>query len=610
MPAMAKKIELLAPAGDCDIGIAAINCGADAVYIGAPRFSAREAAGNTLADIEKLCAHAHRYWARVYAAVNTILTDAELADAQGLIRQLYDTGVDALIIQDTGLLEVDLPPLPLFASTQMHNATAEKVAFLEKAGFSRVILARELSLHDIRAIRAGTQVELECFVHGALCVGYSGQCFMSYAIGGRSGNRGQCAQPCRRRYRLQDAAGRTLREAAHFLCLKDLNLSGNLGALIDAGITSFKVEGRLKDMAYVVNTVSSYRRRLDALLEGKNAQKSSSGNAAPGFEPDPHKTFNRGYTRFFFSGPASGCSSMETPAFRGELLGPVSRVAPNHIEITTNKELHNGDGICFFDAQGQLQGTHINTVQGRILVPEKLAGMHTGMPVYRNYDHLFMQQLKKCSARRQISVRLCLADTPEGFVLSACDEDGITARTVLAARKQAADKPQQAAATIEKQLAKLGDTAFTCAQVSITMEQIYFLPVSTLNACRRKVIGLLAGARERARPVMRGGAMRNDAPYPEKSLSFAGNVLNQKAAAFYHHHGVEQIEPAAESGLALHGRCIMTTKYCLRHELGCCLAKEAGGDLPQDIFLVDHEGRRFELRFDCERCLMELYYAG
>ena len=608
MPAMKKNIELLAPAGGCDIGMAAINCGADAVYIGAPRFSARDAAGNTLADIEKLCAYAHRYWARVYAAVNTILTDAELEEARRLIWRLYEAGADAVIIQDAGLLEVDLPPLPLFASTQMHNATAGKVAFLEKVGFSRIILARELSLQDIRTIRAGTQVELECFVHGALCVSFSGQCSMSYAIGGRSGNRGQCAQPCRRRYRLQNSAGTPVREAAHFMCLKDLNLSEDLEGLIDAGITSFKIEGRLKDAAYVANVVSSYRRRLDSLLDGKNLQKSSSGTAVPGFEPDLDKTFNRGYTRYFLYGPASACSSMETPAFRGELLGPVSRVAPDHIEIKTNRELHNGDGICFFDAQAQLQGTQINTVHGRKVVPEKLTGIHPGMPVYRNYDHPFMQQLKNCRARRHISVRLCLADTPDGFALSASDEDGITAEVKLAVLKQPAEKPHQAVATIEKQLAKLGDTDFTCGQVSVDTQQIYFLPVSALNELRRKAIVLLAAARERARAAQHGGTIRNDAPYPEKYLSYRGNVLNKKAAAFYRRHGVKQIEPAAESGLDLHGRCVMTTKYCLRHELGCCLAKEAGGALPEDIFLVDHEGRRFELRFDCESCVMEVYY--
>jgi putative protease len=394
------------------------------------------------------------------------------------------------------------------------------------------------------------------------------------------------------------------------LCLKDLNLSENLGALIDAGITSFKIEGRLKDMAYVMNTVSSYRRRLDALLDGKNLQKSSSGTAVPGFETDLCKTFNRGYTRYFLFGPAAGCSSMETPAYRGELLGTVSRVAPNHIEIKTSRELNNGDGMCFFDAQGQLQGTNINTVQGRIIVPEKPAGIHTGLPVYRNYDHSFMQQLKKCFARRHISVRLCLGASPEGFVLSACDEDGITARAELAALKQTAEKPQQAAATIEKQLAKLGDTDFTCDQVSIDMQQMYFLPVSVLNELRREVIGRLAGAREQARPRARGGAIKNNAPYPEKSLSYNGNVLNQKAAAFYRRHGVAQIEPAAESGLDLHGRCIMASKYCIRRELGCCLAKEEGCTLPEDISLVDHEGRRFELRFDCGRCVMEIYYAG
>ena len=607
---MKKKIELLAPAGTCEIGRAAINCGADAVYIGAPRFGAREAAGNSLADIENLCAYAHRYWARVYGAVNTILTDAELEDARRLIWRLYDAGADAVIIQDMGLLEVDLPPLPLFASTQLHNATAEKVAFLEKVGFSRVILARELNLGEIRTIGKSTSLELECFVHGALCVSYSGQCSVSYAIGGRSGNRGQCAQPCRRPYRLQDSAGATLREPAHFLCLKDLNLSEDLAALIDAGITSFKIEGRLKDLAYVANVVSHYRRRLDRLLDGTRLQKSSSGTAAPGFEPDLHKTFNRGYTRYFLSGAADRCSSMETPAFRGELLGTVTRVAADHVEIPAAAELHNGDGICFFNARGQLQGANINTVQGKKIFPAKMAGMQKGVTVYRNYDHHFMQQLKECPARRHIAVELCLAETPDGFVLSASDEDGITSRAEVAAQKQPAEKPRQAAATIEKQLSKLGDTDFTCRQVKIDMPQLYFLPVSMLNKLRRAVIGRLAGAREQARLKVRGGALINDTAYPEKHLSYQGNVLNQKAAAFYRRHGVEQIEPAAESGLDLHGRCVMTAKYCLRHELGCCLKQKARGNLPDDLYLVDEKGRRFELRFDCTGCVMEIYYAG
>jgi putative protease len=607
---MKKNIELLAPAGTCEIGRAAINCGADAVYIGAPRFGAREAAGNSLADIENLCAYAHRYRARVYAAVNTILTDAELEDARRLIWRLYDAGADAVIIQDMGLLEVDLPPLPLFASTQMHNATAEKITFLEKVGFSRVILARELNLGEIRTIGKSTSLELECFVHGALCVSYSGQCSVSYAIGGRSGNRGQCAQPCRRRYRLQDSAGKALREPAHFLCLKDLNLSEDLAALIDAGITSFKIEGRLKDLAYVANVVSHYRSRLDSLLDGICLQKSSSGTAAPGFEPDLHKTFNRGYTRYFFSGSGGGLSSMATPAFRGEPLGTVTRVAADHVEIPAAAELHNGDGICFFDARGQLQGTNINTVQDKKVFPAKMAGMQKGMTVYRNYDHHFMQQLKQCPARRHIAVQLCLSETPDGFVLSARDEDGITARAEVAAQKQPAEKPQQAAATIEKQLGKLGDTDFVCRQVQIDMPQLYFLPVSVLNELRRAVIGRLTEARKQARLKVRGGVLINDTAYPEKHLSYQGNVLNQKAAAFYRRHGVEQIEPAAESGLDLHGRCVMTTKYCLRHELGCCLTQKARGNLPKEIYLVDEEGRRFELRFDCTSCVMEIYYAG
>ena len=607
---MAKAIELLAPAGTAAIGRLAINCGADAVYIGAQRFNAREAAGNSLADIAGLCRYAHRYRARVYGAVNTILTDAELEEARRLIWQLYDAGADAVIIQDLGLLEVDLPPLPLFASTQTHTATPEKVAFLEKVGFSRVILARELNLEEIRAIRAKTQVELECFVHGALCVSYSGRCSLSYAIGGRSANRGQCAQPCRRRYFLQDARGRNLREPAHFLCLKDLNLSGDLAALLDAGITSFKIEGRLKDAAYVMNTVAWYRKLLDRALEGRGLCKSSSGTVALGFEPDSQKTFNRGYTRYNLSGGIENCAAMDTPAFRGELLGKVVRTGRDFFELATQARLHNGDGICFFDGQGQLQGTNINTVEAGKIRPAKMTGIKKGVTLYRNLDRDFLQQLDRSAPRRLIDVRLTFTETDDGFALSACDEDGVTVRAEITAQKQSADKPQQAEATITKQLTKLGDTDFTCREVTLELRQMYFLPVALLNELRRAAIEKLMPAREQALQRPRVRAIKNNEPYPECQLSFLDNVLNEKAAAFYRRHGVADIEPAAEAGLDLAGRPVMTTKYCLRRELGCCLREKGGAGFPDEAFLFDEQGRRFELRFDCARCVMELMYPA
>ncbi len=607
---MAKAIELLAPAGTAEIGKAAINCGADAVYIGAPKFGAREAAGNSLSDIAGLCRHAHRYRGRVYVAVNTILTDAELEEARRLIWQLYDAGIDAVIVQDMGLLEIDLPPLPLFASTQTHNAAPEKVAFLEKVGFSRVILARELSLEEIRGIRAQTQVALECFVHGALCVSYSGRCSLSHAIGGRSANRGQCAQPCRRRYCLQDGRGRTLSEPAHFLCLKDLNLSGDLAALLDAGITSFKIEGRLKDAAYVMNIVAWYRKLLDRAFEGRGLCKSSSGTVAPDFAPDPQKTFNRGYTRYNLSGRVENCAAMETPAFRGELLGTVVRTGRDFFELATPALLHNGDGICFFDGQGQLQGTNINIVRDGKIQPAKMMGIKKGVMLYRNLDRDFLQQLDRSAPRRLIDVRLTFAETDDGFTLTACDEDGVTARAELAAEKVPAEKPQQAAATITKQLAKLGDTDFTCQEVALELRQMYFLPVALLNELRRAAVEKLMQAREQTRQRPRGGAIINSEPYPEQQLSFQDNVLNEKAAAFYRRHGVAAIEPAAETGLDLRGRRVMTTKYCLRRELGCCLRDKEGAALPDEAFLFDEQGRRFSLRFDCARCVMELIYTA
>jgi collagenase-like PrtC family protease len=317
MEGQMEPIELLAPAKDLDTGLAAINCGADAVYIGAAQFGAREAAANSLEDLEALVAHAHKYWARVYVTVNTLLRNDELPEAVRLIHRLHAAGVDALIIQDAGLLECDLPPLPLIASTQMHNHTPERVAFLEKVGFQRVILARELSLEQIRAIRAQTTLELECFVHGALCVSYSGQCYLSYAIGGRSGNRGQCAQPCRRRYSLVDSRGQTLASDRYLLSLRDLNLSADLKDLLEAGVSSFKIEGRLKDIHYVMNVVSYYRQQLDAILAGKGLQKSSSGRSQVGFTPDLAKTFNRGFTTYFLKGRDAAMHDHAAPKFTG-----------------------------------------------------------------------------------------------------------------------------------------------------------------------------------------------------------------------------------------------------------------------------------------------------
>ena len=404
-----ERVELLAPARDLCCGQVAIDCGADAVYLGAPRFGARQKAGNSLQDIAALVAHAHTYWARVYVTVNTLLYDDELPQAVRLIHELYDLGVDAVIIQDVGLLESGapwvLPPIALIASTQMHNHTPERVAFLEEVGFRRAILARELSLEQIRAIRARTSLELECFVHGALCTGYSGQCYLSYAIGGRSGNRGECAQPCRRKYSLVDADGRVLEPPRHLLSLRDLALDAELGALLDAGVTSFKIEGRLKDAAYVKNVVSWYRQQLDNALAERGLARASSGHSHVEFEPDVNKTFNRGYTTHFLHGRGEPSGAIDSPKMVGEPVGRVAAVQGDRFMLDTSLALHGGDGLTWFDAEGELTGTRVNAAEpvgGQVRVTvEDSAGVHPGLEIFRNHDHVFLRQVEQSRPQRR-----------------------------------------------------------------------------------------------------------------------------------------------------------------------------------------------------------------
>lgn len=603
------KIELLAPARDLECGLAAIDCGADAVYIGAARFGARAKAGNSVADIEVLARHAHKYWAKVYVTLNTLLHDDELPSAVELAHQVYEAGADALIVQDVGLLECDLPPLLLIASTQMHNATPARVAFLEQVGFQRVILARELDLEQIRAIRQQTTIELEFFVHGALCVSYSGQCYMSYAIGGRSGNRGECAQPCRRSYRLVDRDGETLVDDRHLLSLRDLNLSEHLGDLIDAGVTSFKIEGRLKDRSYVANVVSYYRRRLDRVLDEKGLSKSSSGQSQIDFEPDLVKTFNRGYTTYFLHGRAASPGSIDTPKMVGEFVGQVVRMHKRSFELEPGyAPLHNGDGLCFFDLSGTLRGATVNGVRGRTITPHKLGGIQKGTRIYRNHDHVFLNHLKKCRVERKIAVKLKLGETPKGFVLSAVDEDGNTTMGVLADDKAKAEKPEKVLASIQKQLQKTGGTEFACTELEIDWQDVYFVPLSALNALRRRALEKLAAARAHNRPVLRRTISGNSVPYPEKALTYLGNVLNQRAAAFYRRHGVTQIAPAAESGLMMQGKRVMRTRYCIKHQLGFCSRKGDVPSLKEPLYLVDDDGHKYRLRFDCADCEMKVFF--
>jgi len=603
---MNRRIELLAPARDGDTARAAIECGADAVYLGAPQFSAREAAGNSLDAIAQVVDFAHPYYARVYVALNTVLTDDELPPAMRMIDRLAEIGIDGLIIQDVGLLELNLPPIPLIGSTQMDNATPEKVRFLEQVGFSRVILARELTLDQIRAIRTQTSIELECFVHGALCIGASGQCYMSYAAGGRSGNRGQCAQPCRRRYTLKDKAGKILAEDRHLLSLKDLNLAEHLEALIDAGVSSFKIEGRLKDIPYVANTVGFYRRKLDALLAQKGLKASSSGVVHLNFEPDPAKTFNRGFTEYGLTAPVHDVASLDTPKSRGEFVGTVARVERTYFVLDGERELHNADGLCFLDRQGNLTGTVVNRVEGSKVYVQSIRDIQPGQKIYRNYDHAFARQLTGRAAQRKILLRLVLAEDQTDLILSGEDEDGNEASVRLAGPLQPAQKKDAVRRTLRKQLTRLGNTVFECTELRLETQDVYFLPASKLNGIRRELVERLLAVRQKHRPRLTIPGKQSTASYPERHLTYRGNVLNAQARAFYERHGVESIEPAAESGLDMAGRLVMTTKYCLRHQLGLC-ARPSAEDAAQPLILEDEDGREYDVRCRCGACGMDLF---
>ena len=606
---MSKNIELLAPAKNDETAITAIRCGADAVYIGASNFSARQAASNSIQEIQRALDYAHQFYARVYVALNTIMTDDELYDARILIDKLYKIGIDGLIIQDMGLLKSDLPDIPIIASTQMNNSTPEKVNFLEEIGISRAILARELSLEQITAIRkAAPNIELEFFVHGALCVSMSGQCYMSYAAGGRSGNRGQCAQPCRKLYTLKDLKGNELAKNKYLLSLKDLNLSEYLEKLLDAGISSFKIEGRLKNLAYVANIVGYYRQKLDSILKDRQLKAASSGDTILEFEPDPSKTFSRGFTDYGITGNQKSMASIHTPKATGELIGTVIAIGETSFKIDSNKQLANGDGICFLDDRNILQGTTVNKVENDIIHPKTMDYISIGTQIYRNYDHKFNKQLANLPAERKISLQMKMYDDVGGIAIDAIDEDNNHVTVEMIGEFEPAKNIDKGRETIIRQLSKLGNTIFKCDNIDIQTKEIYFFPVSIINNLRREIAEAILQARIAARPkghnIIKIDA---NAIYPTKSISYQGNVLNKKAEQFYRDHGVAEFEPAAETGLDMSGRKVMTTRYCLRHELGIC-PKQGNTDNADDLILVGKNDDTFRVSFECSHCGMAIYY--
>lgn len=609
-----KHLELLAPAKNAEFGIEAINHGADAVYIGGPAFGARSKAPNTVADIARLVKHAHRYHAEVFVALNTIFHDNELHGARELVEQLYEAEVDALIVQDMGLLEMDLPPIQLHASTQTDIRTVEKAVFLDQVGFSQLVLARELDLATVHKIAAATTCNLEYFIHGALCVAFSGQCFISHAHTGRSANRGECSQECRLPFTLEDQKGRIIGKDKHFLSMKDNDQSANLRALIEAGVSSFKIEGRYKDLPYVKNATAHYRQLLDAILHDRpDLAKSSHGDSRYTFSPQPEKTFNRSATDYFANGRQADIGAFDTPKFAGEALGKVSKVGTDYFEVDTEVALHNGDGLCFFDVHKELVGLRLNTVVGRKLYPNEMPlDIRRGMAVYRNRDHAFMRLLEKDSAQRKIAVTLRLTDSEQGFQLSVTDEAGLVGTAQCAADKQLADNPAQAQQNLRDNLAKLGNTDFVAKTTELATSQAWFVPASLVNGLRRDAIQALQQARAAAyqRPPRRP-ANAPPAIYPEDTLSYLANVYNKHARAFYQKHGVKMIAAAYEANQELDEVPLMITKHCLRFSHGLC-PKEAKGVIgvqgtvtAEPMTLISGKDR-YTLKFDCKPCEMHV----
>jgi 23S rRNA 5-hydroxycytidine C2501 synthase len=621
-----QTLELLAPARDADIGIEAINHGADAVYIGGPAFGARDKAPNSIEDLARLVAHAHRHHARIYVTLNTILRDDELETARRQAWDLYNAGIDALIVQDMGLLEIDLPPIQLHASTQCDTRTPEKARFLQDAGFSKIILARELDLEQIRAVKAQVdRATLEFFIHGALCVAYSGQCFISHAHTGRSANRGSCSQECRLPYTVTDALGRVIAHEKHVLSIKDNDQSANLAALVDAGVRSFKVEGRYKDMGYVKNVTAHYRRLFDALLEGRTDWRAaSSGRTTFSFTPDPQRNFNRGASDYFVNGRTDDLGAFDTPKHAGLPLGHVARVGKTEVDVELADAaamLSNGDGLTWYTLQNDLMGLQVNTAQPlggrqwRIVPNEPIAqlkDLRAGTAISRNRDMAWDRLLAKKSAERRIGVAMRVSETHDGFALDVRDADGIHARAAIVHDKQPARDASKVEPSLREHLGKLGATLFALEQLDIAFAQPWFVPASALNTLRRDAMAALEIARAAAlqRPP-RAAPVQPPVPYPGDALTYLANVYNQKAHDFYVKHGVRIVDAAYESHQQLGDVSLMITKHCVRWSLSLCPKQAKGvtgvqGTIRAEPLTMTSGGDTLTLRFDCKPCEMHV----
>ena len=620
-------LELLSPARDVAIAREAILHGADAVYIGGPSFGARHNACNDVSDIASLVEFARRYHARVFTTINTILHDNELEPARKLIHQLYDAGVDALIVQDLGVMELDIPPIELHASTQTDIRTLGRAKFLDQAGFSQLVLARELNLQEIRAIADETDAAIEFFIHGALCVAFSGQCNISHAQNGRSANRGDCSQACRLPYTLKDDQGRVVAFEKHLLSMKDNNQSANIRALVEAGVRSFKIEGRYKDMGYVKNITAYYRQRLDDVLEDRpDLARASSGRTAHFFLPDPEKTFHRGSTDYFVTDRKVDIGAFDTPTFTGLPVGVVEKAGKRDLQVVTHEPLSNGDGLNVLikrevvgfraniaEPKGEFEEDGEKRYRYRVEPNEMPAGLHQlrpNHPLNRNLDHNWQQALLKTSSERRIGLTWAARLREAQLEVTATSEEGISASVTLPGPFGVANKPEQALDTLRDLLGQLGTTEYHATDIQLDAPQAFFIPNSQLKALRREVIEALTAARVAAHP--RGGRKAETTPppvYPDAHLSFLANVYNQKARDFYHRHGVKLIDAAFEAHEETGEVPVMITKHCLRFSFNLC-PKQAKGVTgvktkvaPMQLI---HGDEVLTLKFDCKPCEMHV----
>lgn len=602
----------MAPAKNLIQGIAAINAGADAVYIGAPLYGARTNATNSIEDIAEMVRYAHLFKAQVFVVVNTILYDHELENCRKLIWQLYEIGVDAIIIQDMGILEMKLPPIVLHASTQANNRDPKHVTFLKDVGFKRVVLARELNLDQIKEIRVASDVELEFFVSGALCVSFSGNCYMSVANGERSANRGSCAQNCRLPYDLVDGTGKVLKQSSHLLSIKDLDLSDHLPALIEAGITSFKIEGRLKDIVYVKNNVSYLRKKLDSFLASNhdNYQKASSGRTFYNFEPQMDRSFNRGYTDYFVNKRKEKIGSWETPKSQGQYIGKVLEAKANGYVIENYDILNQGDGLFFINGEGEADGAQINIIVNDVVVFNSPKVLVAGTDIYRNSDAEFNKLVEQeKSAIRKIGVVFTFSETENGFLLKVVDEDGHQAEQQLLTEKIPAKNEETALAGITTNLSKTGNTVFIVDDIELKLSGFWFLPSGLINEIRRNVLDQLMETRIREYVRLERPIEKTDVPYPVKELDFTYNVSNQLARNFYKRHGVTEIEKAFELQWDPGKSRVMTTKYCVKYELGKCarFQRATMGEKVVEPLTLRQGELEYKLKFNCKPCEMEIW---